>query len=92
MMSNPHDRTKLIYDEKYIWVGGFGAVFQSLEENRVEKGTVRLIAGELFYAYMVNRRMTSLLSYGYEISWSFVDENKQNVEAIRALKHKAFGV
>lgn len=76
----------LIYDGIYTWVGGCGAVFNS-RENGVVKGTVRLIAGELFHANIVyNRKIYSR----DEVCWCFVDEGKNSPVYLKGFKTKVF--
>lgn len=76
----------LIYDDRYTWCGGCGAVFKS-KENEVVKGTVRLIAGELFHAYSVYK---GKLFSPDEICWCFVDEGKNSPTYLKEFKTKVF--
>lgn len=77
---------KLIYDGIYHWIGGCGATFQSKEIGELPKGTVRMIAGELFYAYSVHR----IGFFRYHVSWCFVDKDKNAPAYLREFKKKVF--
>ena len=77
--------TTLIYEDIYFWCGGCGAVFKS-RENGVVRGTVRLIAGELFYAYMVHDKKFNK----DEVCWSFVDKSKNDPAFLREFKKVVF--
>lgn len=77
--------TLLVYQDTYTWSGGCGAVFKS-RENGVALGTVRLIAGELFYAYLVYNKKI----FKNEVCWSFVDKNKNAPACLREFKKAVF--
>jgi len=81
-------KTHLLYDDRYIWCGGCGAVFKSFE-NRVPRGTVRFLADHLFFAYMV--REDNHCFRKNEVSWCFVDKDKNTPEYVREFKIKVLG-
>jgi hypothetical protein len=70
---------------RYTWSGGFGAIFTSRERG-VAAGNVRMIAGELFYAYMVQ---PSLWPWAGEIWWT---QPQLTMDHVRELKARLFSV
>ena len=80
----PHMRTFEADGRRYEWGGGFGAVFVSYERN-IAAGDVRMIEGELFYAYIVQSR-------GWRrprVCWT---QPKITVEHLREIQARVFGV
>lgn len=79
--------TKIIWtngETEYEIVGLFGCWAKSKESNAIEKGAVRLIAGELMYAYSIER--TGLFSLKCDtVNWVSVRE-KVDMEEIRTWK------
>lgn len=67
---------------EYEWFGGYGAVIRSCERG-VEKGTMRVIHGEIMYAYVVYPRL-----WRSEVGWTFLEPTN---ERIREFRDKVFG-
>lgn len=66
----------------YEWFGGFGAIFWSRERG-VSPGDVRVITGELFYAYMVSPQWPR----APRVSWT---QPNVSAESIRKFKDRVF--
>jgi len=66
---------------EYTWMGAFGCLFDS-HENGVKRNDIRMIGGEVFYAYMVDncgwKRRVSWLPQE-ELTAEKVDEYKRAI-------------
>lgn len=71
------------HGRRYEWGGGFGAIFKSSERG-VQTGDVRMVSGELFYAFVPKPRRFRKS----EVWWS---QPHISAEAMRLLKCRFFG-
>lgn len=67
---------------EYTWGGGFGAVLYSFERG-VKINDVRIIAGHIFYAYLVERS-----GWYRQVNW--VPHGKLDIDWIRKFKKEIF--
>lgn len=79
------DKQMVMLDGRwYTWDGGFGSVISS-QERGVACGDVRMIEGELFYAYTVRRK--GWLSAPH-VCWT---QPGVRADRVRELRSKFFG-
>lgn len=69
---------------EYEWFGGYGAVVRSYERG-VQRGDMRVIHGEVMYAYLVYPKGL----HRPEVAWTFLEPTN---ERIREFRDKVFGL
>lgn len=73
----------------YEWLGGFGAIFTSIEKG-ITVGDVRVVNGEMFYAASVTYGCGYRNPWrGWQVSWT---QTRLTIEKIRSIKAAFFGI